>query len=148
MNDNFNERVSEALKNTGSEGGTDKSHILNSGTLSEPLSLVWPSILFVLGPLPFLFSPSSMGFLLSMESPLWWGLTAMVIWGLFKVPKRNLLQDFPLLVAVIYSLAVVSTGAIIEVNLGTSFRHRSLLLIPFLVIILQTRKHISVSKLR
>ena len=148
LNENFNERVSEALKNTNDSGRIDKSHILNPGTLSKPLSLVWPSILFVLGPLPFLFSPSSMGFLLSMESPLWWGLTAMVIWGLLKVPKRNLLQDFPLLVAVIYSLAVVSTGAIIEVNLGTSFRHRSLLLIPFLVIILQTRRYISASKLR
>jgi hypothetical protein len=94
LNENFNKRVSEALKNTNDSGRIDKSHILNPGTLSKPLSLVWPSILFALGPLPFLFSPSSMGFLLSMESPLWWGLTAMVIWGLLKVPKRNLLQDF------------------------------------------------------
>jgi len=45
-----------------------------------------------------------------------------------------------MILAVIFTLGVIAFSALVEVNLGTSFRHRSVLLVPIIFMFLRLRQ--------
>jgi hypothetical protein len=105
-------------------------HILKPGKITEPLSLIWPAFKFLCGPFPFTGNPGIAISISSLESPLWWALYMTVILQFFRLRKARPLGDPQILFALIFLAGEIFASALVEVNLGTSFRHRSILLIP------------------
>ncbi len=111
-------------------------HILKPGFIHSPPSLFRASFNFLFGPIPFFGGGGIFLQLLSFESPIWWLLGILLSVSIIRAKKRKLiLQNFECLVFGSYLIIVIVTSAMVEVNLGTSFRHRSLILVPTLILI-------------
>ena len=115
--------------------------VLRPGVITDPLSMIRASFLFLIGPIPLVGQTDSAILILSLESPLWWGLYALVLYACIKHCRRSILRDPKVLFTVIFLISETLMSAMIEVNLGTAFRHRSILLVPlvFLVAVLNQR---------
>jgi uncharacterized membrane protein len=114
--------------------------MLKPGKLHNPASIVKPALLFMFGPVPILIHGGIALNTVSFESPLWWLLYAMVLYRLIRYKRNRYWQDPLFLLSATYFLSLVAISALVEVNLGTSFRHRSILFIPLIVMYLRTRK--------
>lgn len=114
-------------------------YILKPGKIHDPLSIVRPAFLFMFGPIPFLDQGGIALNIVSFESPIWWLLYALVSYRLIRYRKNAYLRDPVFLLAATYFVSLVAISALVEVNLGTSFRHRSILLIPLIVMYLRSR---------
>ena len=132
----WDEKVRAGLIHHDNQVGTDTSslngHILNPGKIKEPLSLLWPAFVFLCGPFPFIGDPGIAVGIASLESPLWWALYLLVIFQFIRFRKVKFLHDPPILFTLIFLAGEIAFSALVEVNLGTSFRHRSILLVPFI----------------
>ena len=128
--------------------GCDNTYFLNSGTLkpgviTEPWTMLWPAFVFIAGPFPFVGEPGIAAAIASFESPLWWLLYALVIFQFFRFKKFKLFRDPAILFTLIFLAGEIAFSSLVEVNLGTSFRHRSILLVPlvFLYVRITQRAH-------
>ena len=123
----------EVIADTSSVNG----YILKTGDMHRPLSLLHPSLLFLLGPFPFVGSAGVALKLVALESPLWWALYALLLFQFIRFRKFKLFQDPLVLFPIILLGAFVAFSALVEVNLGTSFRHRSIILVPIIYLYLR-----------
>lgn len=114
-------------------------YILKPGKLHDPLSIARPSFLFMFGPIPFLDQGGIALNTVAFESPFWWLLYSVVLFRLIRFRKNRYWRDPLFLLSATYFLSLVAVSALVEVNLGTSFRHRSILLVPLIVMFLRTR---------
>ena len=130
----WDEKVKLGLVSKDNQVGIDTSslngHILKPGEIQRPLSLIWPAFVFLCGPFPFIGDPGIAVSISALESPLWWALYALIIFQLLRFRKVKFLQDPPILFTLIFIAGSIAFSALVEVNLGTSFRHRSILLVP------------------
>ena len=126
------------------EAGSDTSslngHILTPGQIDKPLSMVWPAFVFLFGPFPLIGDPGIAAAVASFESPLWWLLYMALAFQFFRFRRSKLLQDPTMILSVIFTLGFIAFSALVEVNLGTSFRHRSVLLVPIIFMFLRLRQ--------
>jgi len=129
-------KVAQALANRDNSVGSDDSslneHILEPGKMARPWTLIWPAFIFLFGPFPFIGDPGIVTFISSLESPLWWVFYAIVIFQFVRFRRINFLQDPQIFFTLVFLAGEIAFSALIEVNLGTSFRHRSILLVPLL----------------
>jgi hypothetical protein len=109
-----------------------RSHILEVGELSRPISIIWPAFMFLFGPFPFIDNSGFTIGLSAFESPLWWILYFLIIAQFFRFRKTKFWRDPSILIAFIFFIGFVLASALVEVNQGTSFRHRSILIVPLL----------------
>ena len=114
----------------GSDSSSLNGHILEPGKLSNPLSLAWAAFVFLCGPFPFVGNPGIAVSISSFESPLWWALYALVVFQFIRFRKVKFFRDPQILFTLIFLAGEIAFSALVEVNLGTSFRHRSIILIP------------------
>ena len=114
-------------------------YILKPGKLHDPLSIVRPAFLFMFGPIPLLDQGGIILNVVATESLIWWLLYSVVLYRLIRYRKNAYLRDPVFLLAGTYFVSLVAISALVEVNLGTSFRHRSILLIPLIVMYLRAR---------
>lgn len=137
----WDEKVKLGLISEYNQVGLDTSslngHILTPGDIRKPLSLILPAFIFLFGPFPFVGEPGIAVGISSLESPLWWVLYALVIFQLFRFRKAKFLQDPPILLTLIFLFGSIAFSALVEVNLGSSFRHRSILLVPLVFLYLR-----------
>ena len=130
----WDEKVALGLVHKDKQVGTDTSslngHILEPGKINSPLTLIWPAFVFLCGPFPFIGDPGIAVFISSLESPLWWAFYALVIFQFIRFRKVKFMQDPQILFTLIFLAGEIAFSALVEVNLGTSFRHRSILLVP------------------
>ena len=130
----WDEKVKLGLVNENNEVGTDTSslngHIIQPGSIRNPISMIWPAFVFLCGPFPFIGDPGIAVGISALESPIWWGFYAMVIFQFFRFRKVKFLHDPPIVFTSILLAGMIAFSALVEVNLGTSFRHRSILLVP------------------
>ncbi len=130
----WDEKVALGLINDDKQVGSDTSslngHILEPGKINRPLTLIWPAFVFLCGPFPFIGDTGIAVFISSLESPLWWAFYALVIFQFIKFRKVKFLRDPQILFTLIFLAGEIAFSALVEVNLGTSFRHRSILLVP------------------
>ena len=117
-------------RQVGSDTSSFNGHILQPGIISEPLSLLWPAFVFLCGPFPFIGNPGIAVGISSLESPLWWAFYALVIFQFIRFRKVKFLRDPQILFTLIFLAGEIAFSALVEVNLGTSFRHRAILLVP------------------
>ena len=60
----------------------------------------------------------------------WWAFYALVIFQFIKCRKVKFLRNPQNVFTLIFLAGEIAFSALVEVNLGTSFRHRSILLVP------------------
>jgi hypothetical protein len=105
--------------------------------------MLWPAFVFLAGPFPFVGDPGIAARVSSFESPLWWLLYTLVIYQFYKFRSSKLLRDPAIIFTLIFLAGEIAFSSLVEVNLGTSFRHRSILLAPlvFLYLRIAQRAH-------
>ncbi len=106
------------------------SHILTVGKINEPITVVRGVINFLLGPIPFVEELGSFASFVALESPIWWVLYLAIFLLAFKAKKSKVGNNEILLFSTVFFLGFAVFSALVEVNLGTSFRHRSILVVP------------------
>ena len=130
----WDEKVQAGLISETNQVGKDTSslngHILAPGKITDPLSMLWPAFVFLCGPFPFIGNPGIAVGISSLESPLWWAFYLLVIVQFIRFRKVKFLRDPQILFTLIFLAGEIAFSALVEVNLGTSFRHRSILLVP------------------
>jgi hypothetical protein len=140
----WNDKIKLGLIYEDSEVGTDTSslngHILTPGQIDNPLTMLWPSFIFLFGPFPFIGDPGLAAAIASLESPLWWALYLALVLQFIKFRKSKFSRDPSMILAIIFTLGFIAFSALVEVNLGTSFRHRSVLLTPIIFMFARLRQ--------
>ena len=130
----WDEKIEAGLISKDNQVGSDTSslngHILEPANIREPGSLLWPAIIFLFGPFPFIGDPGIAAGISSLESPLWWAFYALVIFQFIRFRKTAFMRDPQIIFTLIFLAGEIAFSALVEVNLGTSFRHRSILLVP------------------
>ena len=136
IEDIWDEKIRLGLVSKSRKAGNDTSslngHILVPGNFHNPLSFVVPALVFLCGPFPFVGNPGMAVGIASLESPLWWALYALVIFSFIRARKWILKGDYAYWFVLIFMLGEVAMSSLVEVNLGTAFRHRSIIFIPLL----------------
>ena len=107
---------------------------------SSPAKFTTPSLFlksiarFLFIPLIFVDNGSLFLNIQSIETPVWIFMYLIFFFALYKLVRGRRKIDFAISTAVIFVSEFVILSALTEVNVGTALRHRSLLLIPILVI--------------
>ncbi len=125
----------QALPDSSSLSG----YMLKPGKLQDPISIARPAFLFMFGPIPFLDQGGIALNTVAYESLLWWLLYSVVLYRLIRYRKNGYGRDPLFQLSAIYFVSLVAISALVEVNLGTSFRHRSILFIPLIVMYIRAR---------
>jgi hypothetical protein len=137
----WNEKLQAGLISEDNKVGKDTSslngHILKPGLITEPWTMLWPAFVFLAGPFPFVGDPGIAARVSSFESPLWWLLYTLVIYQFYKFRSSKLLRDPAIIFTLIFLAGEIAFSSLVEVNLGTSFRHRSILLAPLVFLYLR-----------
>jgi hypothetical protein len=132
----WNEKIQLGLVSKEKEVGNDTSslngHILEPGRISDPISVIWAAIVFLCAPFPILGDPGIAAGLASLESPFWWIFYSLVLFQFYRFRKVKFLRDPQIIFTLIFLAGEIAFSALVEVNLGTSFRHRSILLVPLI----------------
>ena len=100
---------------------------------SSPLSILGGVSRFLFMPLIFNDNGTTFLNLASIEGPLWW---IVYFYALISICNGLISRrDIPpvALLSIIFVAGFLLMSAFIETNLGTSFRHRSMILIPLLI---------------
>jgi hypothetical protein len=130
----WDEKIRAELIGQDVEASQDSSslngHILKPGNIKEPLTLIWPAIEFLCGPFPFFDNAGIAITIASLESPLWWAIYLVLISQFLRFRRLKPIRDPQIVLILIFLFGFVTASALVEVNLGTSFRHRSVLLVP------------------
>ena len=137
----------EAISKSAILADTDKSVVENQKQLSlqqagikKPLQVLESSAKFLLVPFIFIDNGSLFLNIQSIETPIWLFIYGLFFIGLYQVIRRRREFDYAVMMATIFALEFVAISALTEINVGTALRHRSLLLIPILVIWVAERK--------
>jgi hypothetical protein len=137
----WDEKLQAGLISESKEVGKDTSslngHILKPGLITEPWSMLWPAFVFLAGPFPFVGDPGIAAKISSFESPLWWLLYTLVIYQFYRFRRFKLFRDPAIIFTLIFLAGEIAFSSLVEVNLGTSFRHRSILLAPIVFLYLR-----------
>jgi hypothetical protein len=113
---------------------------LQQAGLTKPLQVLESSAKFLL--IPFIFIDNGSLFLniQSIETPIWLFIYGLFFVGLYQLARRRHEFDYAVMMATLFALEFVAISALTEINVGTALRHRSLLLIPILVIWVARKK--------
>ena len=137
----------EAISKSAIVAETDKSVVENQKQLSlqqagltKPLQVLESSAKFLLVPFIFMDNGSLFLNIQSIETPIWLFIYGLFFVGLYQVIRRRREFDYAVMMATIFALEFVAISALTEINVGTALRHRSLLLIPILVIWVARKK--------
>jgi len=137
----------EAISKSAIVVETDKSVIQNQKKLSlqqagikKPLQVLESSAKFLLVPFIFIDNGSLFLNIQSIETPIWLFIYGLFFVGLYQVIRRRREFDYAVMIATLFALEFVAISALTEINVGTALRHRSLLLIPIVVIWVARKK--------
>lgn len=126
---------------------TDKTVVKNQKKLSlqqagltHPDQVIKSSLKFLLVPFIFIDNGSLFLNIQSIETPIWLFIYGLFFVGLYQILRSRRELDYAVMVATLFALEFVAISALTEINVGTALRHRSLLLIPILVIWLSREK--------
>uniref|UniRef100_UPI00404B35B9 hypothetical protein n=1 Tax=Candidatus Planktophila sp. TaxID=2175601 RepID=UPI00404B35B9 len=138
----------EAISKSAIVVETDKSVVesqkklsLQQAGLTKPLQVLESSAKFLLVPFIFMDNGSLFLNIQSIETPIWLFMYGLFFVGLYQIVRRRREFDYAVMMATLFAFEFVAISALTEVNVGTALRHRSLLLIPILVIwVARTKK--------
>lgn len=123
------ELISQDVK-ASQDSSSLNGHVLKPGNIKEPLTMIWPALEFLGGPFPFFDNAGIAITIASLESPLWWAIYLVLISQFLRFRRLKPIRDPQIVLILVFLFGFVAASALVEVNLGTSFRHRSVLLVP------------------
>ena len=109
-------------------------------SLRHPMTLVKSSASFLFVPIPFKDNGSFFLNLQSYESPIWYLFYILLLVIAFSLVRGTIRREFTTIAATIFSILFIIESSLVEVNVGTSIRHRSVLMIGILVAIVNQRR--------
>ncbi len=118
---------------------SDKVAATNFYALDKPRELIilghlpFNLINFMIGPIPG--TSGGVSYLGLLDSLIWLSFFFFIFLALFGRTRFRLILDQVVIFAMSFFLAFTLFSAAIEVNTGTSFRHRTVLYIPLLIIL-------------
>lgn len=130
----------ELKQNTASKpssGHSSGEQILKAAKIHEPLTIVSASTNFLFSPLPFMNGLGNVSSVIAFESPIWWAIYILLILYYAYSNKLLLLKNWMFIFSTIFFAGFVVFSGLVEVNLGTSFRHRSIIVIPIFFMMLE-----------
>ena len=113
---------------------------LQQAGLTKPLQVLESSAKFLLVPFIFMDNGSLFLNIQSIETPIWLFVYGLFFVGLYQIIRRRRELDYAVMMATLFAFEFVAISALTEINVGTALRHRSLLLIPILVIWIARKK--------
>ena len=113
---------------------------LQQAGLTKPLQVLESSAKFLLVPFIFVDNGSLFLNIQSIETPIWLFMYGLFFVGLYQIIRRRHELDYAVMMATLFAFEFVAISALTEINVGTALRHRSLLLIPILVIWVARKK--------
>jgi hypothetical protein len=126
---------------------TDKEVIRNQKQLSlqqaglkKPGQVLKSTAKFLLVPFIFIDNGSLFLNIQSIETPLWLFIYVLFFLGLYQLVRHRWEIDYAVAMATLFVLEFLVISALTEINVGTALRHRSLLLIPIVVIWVARKK--------
>jgi hypothetical protein len=122
-----------------------KKLALQQAGITKPLQVLESSAKFLLVPFIFIDNGSLFLNIQSIETPIWLFIYGLFFVGLFQLARRRHEFDYAVMMATLFALEFVAISALTEINVGTALRHRSLLLIPILVIWVARKKKSSIT---
>jgi len=129
-----NQHFESALENANSpskaETSLSKGMKLSTGNIRDPITIIQPALMFLFGPFSFNGDSGIFKSIASLEAPLWWCFYTLVFLQFIRFRQVKFLKDPQILLTLIFLAGEVIMSSLIEVNLGTSFRHRSIILVP------------------
>ena len=117
----------------------------NPATLRDPLGVINATIHFLFIPAPFMDNGSFFLNLQSYESFAWYMLYLIFVVLVWRTLRGVYQPNLTLLSSTLFNLGFVLQSALVEINDGTSVRHRAVLLIAVLIMIASARKTTSSS---
>lgn len=105
---------------------------------SDPLSFLGASLRFIVSPLVFSLDVPFFILIASVESLFWISLTLILLMRRSHKMYIRTCSSFTDALAIIVIIMFVLMSAGVEINLGTAFRHRSILLIPMAFLLLSS----------
>ena len=134
INEILEPKIKRALLSPNKSFGDGESlgseHILRPGSMTEPGTLFLSLSNFVFGPIPFIAESGLTKKIASFESPLWWIFYSTVVLQIFRFREKSLIKEPQLFLASLFFIGFVLLSALVEVNVGTAFRHKSILIVP------------------
>ncbi len=150
IEDRYKERLKLALQDSSRETElmvpNSSAHIIKPGSISNPISVITSALRFIFGPFPW---DEQLGFaarLTSLETPLWWIIYLIVIFKMLWFRKSERLLNPTIVFPSVFMFGFILLSALVEVNLGTSFRHRSVIVVPLVFLYTQFIQKTSGSK--
>jgi len=113
---------------------------LKQAGLKHPDQVVISSLKFLLVPFIFIDNGSLFLNIQSIETPVWLFIYCLFLLGLYWLIRKRREIDYAVMMATLFVFEFVGISALAEVNVGTALRHRSILLIPILVIWISREK--------
>jgi hypothetical protein len=113
---------------------------LQQAGLKKPGQVLKSTAKFLLVPFMFIDNGSLFLNIQSIETPLWLFIYLLFFLGLYQLIRHRREIDYAVAMATLFAFEFMVISALTEINIGTALRHRSLLLIPILVIWLAKEK--------
>jgi hypothetical protein len=139
VNYEYQKKVKEALLDK--QLDSKPIGVIQPANLSSLVSILVATSYFVLGPFPPDSDKGLFGYLISFEAPLWWILAIFVFITIKRDFRKNDFKNSSLQLHSILLLGLLLMSALIEVNLGTSFRHKSILIVPLIALVFSFAKN-------
>lgn len=145
-----NSLFSRTLKGLGMRGAATPSKYrtarlnVSPAKISNPISILQRSAGFLFTPFPFIDNGSLFLNIAALESPFWWLLYVGFGVALWRRFGRKTIDELTIFVLGFTTIFVLFS-ALTEINVGTIARHRSVLVIPILFLILATPKRVSLN---
>jgi hypothetical protein len=131
----FELNASKKSKSNQIEFYSSDEYILKPAKIGNPISVIRQASYFMVMPIPFTKQTSLVRSLASFENILWYSLYLLVLWSIFRTKIKYILNNQLFIVLITFIPIFISASALTEVNFGTAFRHRSVLVIPLVFVI-------------
>lgn len=125
---------------------SNNPYALVTPKLSNPLSFIHSILQFTLGPFPIF---NDYGFILSVlswESIIWWSLYLSIFYRFILRARHKVQLSYSEIFSFCFIFIYILIIAYVEVNVGTALRHRSVLLIPLLHVLVSEGNKKTISK--
>ena len=133
--------IAQSMKDDGANpnGGHPERANVSPAHLRDFPSVMKRSAGFLFTPFPFIDNGTLFLNLLGWEAPLWWLLFALFAHTLWRRIRKKEFDELALFVLA-FSIFFIIFSSLVEVNVGTMVRHRTVLLLPMLFLIMAPHK--------
>ena len=107
---------------------------ITPASLRDPMSLLQGIVGFVIKPLPFLDNGSPFLNILSYESIFWYPMYGLIVIIIYRFLRNRSKWNLSSATSLLFIFGFLIQSALLEINVGTAYRHRSVLLLGILIL--------------